>query len=352
MHKYSVEPLVAVGFEGFYGALTIVLLAPVMYAMRDVSPFFDLPRGWAQMTGNPRVLAAGGAIALSIACFNFCGLSVTRHVSATARSVIDNIRTLCIWLISLVLGWEHFVVPISFLQVLGFTLVVYGTVSSCGSFRSKPVTEHYLRSRLSTISSSHPSSFVRPRARGIARLSTSVLACSPRSISTRPRGFLPTLASLATTSSRHRNAPTATNQSSKLVAVTRFPSLQYSRPLIQSATPHATHLTSHHRHSIVHQGIGSNNVLYTDILFAIDESFCLLSFPTPTRLRLRLCPSRMGVRRLPWSPTTVAIAVAASINLVHPRKSELQGTAAIEVAGEVMLHPLSLSRVRKAASWR
>ncbi|KAH7096102.1 hypothetical protein BKA62DRAFT_720689 [Auriculariales sp. MPI-PUGE-AT-0066] len=124
---YAAEPLIMVGFEGFFGALTIVLAAPVLYAMRDRSPMFDLPRGWHQMTGNSTVLLAGLAIATSIACFNFCGLSVTRNISATARSVIDNIRTLCIWLVSLALGWEHFVVPLSFLQVLGFALVVYGT---------------------------------------------------------------------------------------------------------------------------------------------------------------------------------------------------------------------------------
>ena len=97
MSQYSVAPLVAVGFEGFFGALTIVLVAPLLYTFRDSSPFFDLPRGWRQMTGNPKVLAAGGAIALSIAAFNFCGLSVTRHISATARSVIDNIRTLAMF---------------------------------------------------------------------------------------------------------------------------------------------------------------------------------------------------------------------------------------------------------------
>ena len=129
MSKYSVEPLVAVGFEGLYGAITIALFAPLLYTFRESSPIFDLPRGWHQMVDNPHVLAAGGAIALSIAFFNFCGLSVTRHVSATARSVIDNIRTLCIWVVSLGLGWERFVVPLSFLQVLGFALVVYGTVS-------------------------------------------------------------------------------------------------------------------------------------------------------------------------------------------------------------------------------
>jgi hypothetical protein len=55
--------------------------------------------------------------------FNFFGLSVTRTVSATARSTIDTCRTLFIWIVSLGLGWESF----KWLQVLGFALLVYGT---------------------------------------------------------------------------------------------------------------------------------------------------------------------------------------------------------------------------------
>lgn len=49
--------------------------------------------------------------------------------SATARSTIDTCRTLGIWLVSLGLGWETLQWPFSALQVLGFGLLVYGTVS-------------------------------------------------------------------------------------------------------------------------------------------------------------------------------------------------------------------------------
>jgi hypothetical protein len=59
----------------------------------------------------------------SLSGFNFFGLSVTRQISATARSTIDTCRTLFIWLVSLGLGWESF----KWLQVLGFALLVWGT---------------------------------------------------------------------------------------------------------------------------------------------------------------------------------------------------------------------------------
>lgn len=48
----------------------------------------------------------------------------SQHVSATARSLTDTCRTLLIWIVSLGLGWEKLLFPISLLQVLGFALLV------------------------------------------------------------------------------------------------------------------------------------------------------------------------------------------------------------------------------------
>ncbi|KAJ2922474.1 hypothetical protein H1R20_g14618, partial [Candolleomyces eurysporus] len=127
--RYAVSPLVAVGFEGLFGTISILMLFPILTipSVAAASPFFDLGRGWSQMVNTPTVIYSGIAIAISISLFNFFGLSVTRHVSATARSLADTCRTLAIWIISLGLGWEKFLIPISFLQVLGFSLLVYGT---------------------------------------------------------------------------------------------------------------------------------------------------------------------------------------------------------------------------------
>ncbi|KAF8892577.1 hypothetical protein BD779DRAFT_1509719 [Infundibulicybe gibba] len=129
MSRYSVAPLVAVGYEGLFGAISILLFVPILSipSIAAKTPFFDLPRGWHQMVDTPTVLWSGVAIACSIALFNYFGLSVTRHVSATARSLTDTCRTLSIWIISLGLGWEKLLFPISVLQVLGFSLLVYGT---------------------------------------------------------------------------------------------------------------------------------------------------------------------------------------------------------------------------------
>ncbi|KIY64140.1 hypothetical protein CYLTODRAFT_425498 [Cylindrobasidium torrendii FP15055 ss-10] len=137
MGVYSVAPLMAVGWEGFFGALSVLLLMPLtaIPAVKAQSPWFDVPRGWHQMVDTPAVLWSGLAIACSISLFNFFGLSVTRHVSATARSLTDTCRTLAIWIISLGLGWEKLLFPVSLLQILGFALLVYGTFTFNGLVR-------------------------------------------------------------------------------------------------------------------------------------------------------------------------------------------------------------------------
>ncbi|KAF8162918.1 hypothetical protein B0H34DRAFT_693440 [Crassisporium funariophilum] len=129
MSRYSVSPLLAVGYEGLFGTLSILLFVPLLTHPRiaALSPFFDLPRGYSQLIHTPAVLYSGLAICVSISLFNWFGLSVTRHVSATARSLTDTCRTLSIWVVSLGVGWERLVWPISVLQVLGFSLLVYGT---------------------------------------------------------------------------------------------------------------------------------------------------------------------------------------------------------------------------------
>ena len=44
MARYTVAPLVAVGLEGFFGAISIVLAMPILARYASISPFFDTPR--------------------------------------------------------------------------------------------------------------------------------------------------------------------------------------------------------------------------------------------------------------------------------------------------------------------
>ncbi|KAJ9476522.1 hypothetical protein PHBOTO_000169 [Pseudozyma hubeiensis] len=132
MSRYSVEPLLAVGYEGVFGSITTLIAMPLLHYFIGSTEegrggYFDMSAGFYQIMTVPAVLISSIAISFTIAFFNFFGLSVTRNVSATARSTIDTCRTLGIWIVSLTLGWETFRLQSGSLQVLGFVLLVYGT---------------------------------------------------------------------------------------------------------------------------------------------------------------------------------------------------------------------------------
>lgn len=128
LEHYALEPLKVVGWEGIFGFLVtfvgmIILHLAVGRTDTGRYGYFDMQEGWREITQYRAVAVSSILIMISIGGFNFFGLSVTRSVSATARSTIDTCRTLFIWIVSLALGWETF----KWLQILGFALLVYGT---------------------------------------------------------------------------------------------------------------------------------------------------------------------------------------------------------------------------------
>ncbi|KAJ3117775.1 hypothetical protein HK098_006122, partial [Nowakowskiella sp. JEL0407] len=126
MSKYSIAPLKAVGLEGLFGLVSLIIGVPLVYFSMGKPTdggYFDIPAGWHQIIGFEQILFAGIGIIFSISLFNWFGLSVTQVVSATSRSTIDTSRTLFIWIVSLSLGWESF----KWLQVVGFLILIYGT---------------------------------------------------------------------------------------------------------------------------------------------------------------------------------------------------------------------------------
>ena len=128
LEHYALEPIKVVGWEGTFGLLVtlvgmVILHVAIGSTERGRYGYFDVKEGWREITHSRAIAVSSLLIMISIGGFNFFGLSVTRSVSATARSTIDTCRTLFIWIVSLGLGWETF----KWLQILGFALLVYGT---------------------------------------------------------------------------------------------------------------------------------------------------------------------------------------------------------------------------------
>ncbi|XP_070782220.1 solute carrier family 35 member F6 [Enoplosus armatus] len=138
VYKHDVHPLRAVGIEGLFGFFVLSLLLIPMYFIY-VGDFSDNPRhvledaldAFCQIGHQPLILLALLGNTVSIAFFNFAGISVTKEISATTRMVLDSLRTLVIWAVSLALGWEQF----QGLQVLGFLVLLLGTALYNGLHR-------------------------------------------------------------------------------------------------------------------------------------------------------------------------------------------------------------------------
>jgi len=128
--QYDVPPLLAVGCEGLFGMLIISVLLIPMYFIHvpptfSMNPEFrleDIFFAFSEIAERPVIILALLLLILSIAFFNFAGITVTKSLSATTRMVLDSVRTLIIWLVSIPLFGEKFI-P---LQIVGFGLLILG----------------------------------------------------------------------------------------------------------------------------------------------------------------------------------------------------------------------------------
>ena len=134
IRKYEVPPLQAVGWEGIFGfSVLIVLLFPMYFIpwhlpasqdfWQETTRFEDSVDGLHQIFGNPLLLLSTLGLIVSIAFFNFSGLTVTQTMSATTRMVLDSVRTIFIWVVSLGLRWQNF----EPLQPVGYFVLFVGT---------------------------------------------------------------------------------------------------------------------------------------------------------------------------------------------------------------------------------
>lgn len=132
MARYHFEPMRLVYTEGFFGVVILVVALIVLnYVVgsvqtpdRFVDSPFNLHQSLKETFSLKQVLVSSVMIMVCISAFNFCGITLTHQLSATARSTIDSCRTLLVWLVAMVLGWESF----NFLQAVGFAVLVFGTL--------------------------------------------------------------------------------------------------------------------------------------------------------------------------------------------------------------------------------
>lgn len=126
----DIPALQAIGWEGVFGLIALLLVMIPLNFIKAVPPFADNSRGTLEATidafiqiGNSgQLLIAMLGIMLTIGLFNFSGLSVTKEISATTRMILSSICTIVIWAFSLVFHWQAF----HYLQLVGFAVLVLG----------------------------------------------------------------------------------------------------------------------------------------------------------------------------------------------------------------------------------
>lgn len=124
----NMPALEVVGLEGMWGLSILSLVVIGLYHVKPpaflIPPcmtvngvsvptppeytqhFEDSLSAFTQMRNNPAIIAALVGNMISIAFFNAFGVSVTKYMNASTRMVLDSLRTIVIWAVSLGAKWE------------------------------------------------------------------------------------------------------------------------------------------------------------------------------------------------------------------------------------------------------
>lgn len=138
MKGYNIPSLQAVGWEGVFGFFIIIVLLIPMYFIPWHLPsgpefwqyhtrFEDAIDAFHQIFYIPTLTFAYLGNIISIALFNFTGLTVTREVNATTRVILQNIRIIVVWIIGLAIQWQSF----NYYQPIACILIIVGILIYC-----------------------------------------------------------------------------------------------------------------------------------------------------------------------------------------------------------------------------
>lgn len=107
----TVDALIQIGNSG---RLLMAIIGEDIEKHTSTIPDAQLRYSEHESIVNSLIRFNSTGMTVSIAFFNFAGLSVTKEISATTRMVLDSVRTLVIWIFSLALKWQDF----HYLQVI------------------------------------------------------------------------------------------------------------------------------------------------------------------------------------------------------------------------------------------
>ena len=147
LKRYDVPPLKAVGMEGMWGVACYIILLIIFYFIRCEN-WYDILKdnicikdsetgelrfenaifAFKQIWDSWKIKLYLSMYVLSIAFFNFSGLTISKYASATSRTIVDTLRTILVWTFFLVMPFvpDDTKESFSWLQLLGFIILILG----------------------------------------------------------------------------------------------------------------------------------------------------------------------------------------------------------------------------------
>lgn len=145
MVALNVSPMLLVGLEGLWGLFFYVILVPILsLTPPGTTPFAkiwheDFYDSIVKISHSPTLVVLIVLYVIAVGTLNVTANYVTKHLSAVMRSIVETLRTLGVWMLGLfvyyALRWQGVNSPgeqwtvYSWLELLGFVLMVYGTLA-------------------------------------------------------------------------------------------------------------------------------------------------------------------------------------------------------------------------------
>jgi hypothetical protein len=146
LHDIDAAPAFLVGLEGLWGTvLTWAIFIPIVGALpgnEGDGVHEDTADTFAMMGNNAAIIALVILYVLVILAYNLFGMMVTQVSSAVVRTILEAVRTLCIWAVQLIIHYASMnskwgrkrpdlgeeLTLWSILQFAGFLVLVTGTL--------------------------------------------------------------------------------------------------------------------------------------------------------------------------------------------------------------------------------
>lgn len=140
-----VPPVMLVGYEGVWGLAMYIVLAPLLSLTSAgdsaVARIWheDFVDSFVKMTNSPQLMGLILLYIVAVGTLNVTANNVTKYLNAIVRSILEAVRTLGVWIAGLfmyyVFHWQstgtpgEAWTPYSWLELLGFVIMVYGTMA-------------------------------------------------------------------------------------------------------------------------------------------------------------------------------------------------------------------------------